>query len=32
MRSITSTVLSVVLFSTYVGIGALAHEARFSLG
>jgi predicted branched-subunit amino acid permease len=31
MRSVTSTVLSLVLFATYVGIGALAHEARFSL-
>jgi hypothetical protein len=32
MRSVTSTVLSLVLFTTYVGIGALAHEAHFSLG
>lgn len=31
-RSIASTVLSLVLFTTYVGIGALAHEAHFSLG
>ncbi len=32
MRSVASTVLSLVLFTTYVGIGALAHEAHFSLG
>lgn len=32
MRSVTSTVLSLVLFATYIGIGALAHEAHFSLG
>lgn len=31
MRSVTSTVLSLVLFTTYIGIGALAHEAHFSL-
>jgi predicted branched-subunit amino acid permease len=31
MLSVTSTVLSLVLFATYIGIGALAHEARFSL-
>ena len=30
--SVTSTVLSLVLFATYVGIGALAHGAGFSLG
>jgi predicted branched-subunit amino acid permease len=32
MRAITSTVLSLVLFATYLGIGALAHDTRFSLG
>jgi len=32
MRSVGSTVLSLVLFTTYIGIGALAHEAHFSLG
>ncbi len=32
MWSVTSTVLTLVLFATYVGIGALAHDTRFSLG
>src|ERR1700738_1506052 len=32
MRSVGSTVLALVLFATYVGIGALAHDTRFSLG
>ncbi len=32
MRSITSTILSLVLFVTYLGIGALAHDSHFSLG
>jgi hypothetical protein len=31
MRSVTSTVLTLVLFATYLGIGALAHT-HFSLG
>ena len=30
--SITSTVLTLVLFATYLGIGALAHDTHFSLG
>ena len=32
MRSVASTVLTLVLFATYVGIGALAHDSHFSLG
>src|SRR3981189_3074166 len=32
MRSVTSTVLTLVLFATYLGIGALAHDTHFSLG
>jgi predicted branched-subunit amino acid permease len=32
MRSVASTVLSLVLFATYIGIGALAHDTHFSLG
>ena len=32
MRSVTSTVLALVLFATYLGIGALAHDTHFSLG
>jgi predicted branched-subunit amino acid permease len=32
MRSVTSTVLTFVLFATYIGIGALAHDTHFSLG
>jgi predicted branched-subunit amino acid permease len=31
MRSVASTILSVVLFVTYLGIGALAHDTHFSL-
>ncbi len=30
-RSVASTVLSLVLFATYIGIGALAHDTHFSL-
>src|SRR6202048_831005 len=32
MRSVASTVLTLVLFVTYLGIGALAHDTHFSLG
>jgi predicted branched-subunit amino acid permease len=32
LRSVTSTVLTLVLFATYIGIGALAHDTHFSLG
>jgi predicted branched-subunit amino acid permease len=32
MRSVVSTVLTLVLFATYLGIGALAHDTHFSLG
>ncbi len=32
MRSVGSTVLTMVLFATYLGIGALAHDSGFSLG
>src|SRR6478736_7051523 len=32
LRSVASTVLSLVLFATYLGIGALAHDTHFSLG
>src|SRR4029077_14538609 len=32
MRSVTSTILTLVLFATYLGIGALAHDTGFSLG
>jgi predicted branched-subunit amino acid permease len=32
MRSIAATVLTLVLFATYLGIGALAHDSHFSLG
>jgi predicted branched-subunit amino acid permease len=32
MRSVTSTVLTLVLSATYLGIGALAHDTHFSLG
>jgi predicted branched-subunit amino acid permease len=32
MRSVTSTVLTLVLFATYLGVGALAHDTHFSLG
>jgi predicted branched-subunit amino acid permease len=31
MRSITSTIMTLVLFATYLGIGALAHDTHFSL-
>jgi predicted branched-subunit amino acid permease len=31
VRSIGSTVLTFVLFATYIGIGALAHDTHFSL-
>src|ERR1700710_2578806 len=30
-RSVGSTVLTLVLFATYIGIGALAHDTHFSL-
>jgi predicted branched-subunit amino acid permease len=32
MISVASTVLTLVLFATYLGIGALAHDTHFSLG
>src|SRR5260370_28631460 len=32
MRSVASTVLTLVLFAAYLGIGALAHDTHFSLG
>src|SRR6267154_3575520 len=32
MNSVASTVLTLVLFATYLGIGALAHDSQFSLG
>lgn len=32
LLSVGQTVLSLVLFATYVGIGALAHDTHFSLG
>src|SRR3954453_6908456 len=32
VSSVASTVLTLVLFATYVGIGALAHDSQFSLG
>jgi predicted branched-subunit amino acid permease len=31
MRSVASTILTLVLFATYLGIGALAHDTHFSL-
>ncbi len=31
MQSVASTVLTLVLFATYLGIGALAHDSHFSL-
>jgi hypothetical protein len=31
MSSVASTVLTLVLFATYLGIGALAHDSHFSL-
>ena len=32
MRSVGFTILAAVLFATYLGIGALAHDSGFSLG
>jgi len=32
MTATSATILSLVLFVTYIGIGALAHDTRFSLG
>jgi predicted branched-subunit amino acid permease len=32
LRAVASTVLTLVLFATYLGIGALAHDTHFSLG
>lgn len=32
MRSVVTTVLTLVLCATYLGIGALAHDSHFSLG
>ncbi|NVN86669.1 MAG: AzlC family ABC transporter permease [Rhodopseudomonas sp.] len=32
LRAVGSTVLTLVLFATYLGIGALAHDTHFSLG
>ena len=32
MRSVTSTLLTLVLFATYLGIGALSHDTHFSIG
>jgi hypothetical protein len=32
MSATSATILSLVLFVTYIGIGALAHDTRFSLG
>jgi predicted branched-subunit amino acid permease len=32
VRAVGSTVLTLVLFATYIGIGALAHDSGFSLG
>ena len=31
VRSVAATVLTLVLFATYLGIGALAHDTHFSL-
>jgi predicted branched-subunit amino acid permease len=31
MRSVTATIMTLVLFATYLGIGALAHDSHFSL-
>jgi hypothetical protein len=31
-RSTAATVMSLVLFATYLGIGALAHDSHFSPG
>jgi predicted branched-subunit amino acid permease len=32
IRAIGATILTLVLFATYIGIGALAHDTHFSLG
>ena len=32
LRAVASSVLSMVLFATFIGIGALAHDSGFSLG
>lgn len=32
VRAVGSTILSLVLFATYLGIGALAHDSNFSMG
>jgi predicted branched-subunit amino acid permease len=32
LRAVATTVLTAVLFATYLGIGALAHDTHFSLG
>ena len=32
VRSVGSTILTLVLFATYLGIGALAHDTQFRLG
>lgn len=32
LRSVASTILTAVLFATYLGIGALGHDTGFSLG
>jgi predicted branched-subunit amino acid permease len=32
LRAVGTTVLTLVLFATYLGIGALAHDTNFSLG
>jgi predicted branched-subunit amino acid permease len=31
-KSVSSTIFDAVLFATYIGIGALAHDSHFSLG
>src|ERR1700743_1854213 len=31
MKSVSATILAAVLFATYLGIGALAHDSHFSL-
>jgi hypothetical protein len=30
-KSVSATILAAVLFATYIGIGALAHDSHFSL-
>jgi len=32
VRAVGSTILTLVLFATYLGIGALAHDSNFSMG